>query len=1011
MTDSEGWTALHYSARLGSYESVKFFADMGTDINLKTSNGKTCLHIAALYGHLKLCKKLINIHKFDVHMADNDGWIPLHHSTRNGNSELVTYFADIRTKFGLKTNEGRNCLHIAALYGHMSLCKTLIDKYKFDVNQASNTGLKALHYSAVNGSYELVRYFADMGTDIECKNNLGWNCLHIAARNGHLDLCKTLIDKEKFDLHITDDAGYRTLHHSAKSGNYKLLTYFVDKGTDIYLRTVNGRNCLHIAAQNGHLNLCKALIDKYRFNVHVDDRYGYTALHHSARSGSYKLLAYFIDMGTDIHLKTKTGINCLHLAAENGYLDLCKALIDNHKFDLHIADNDGYTALHFSVISGNSDLVTYFAEKVINIKLKTKNGSDCLHIAVENGHLNLCKMLINKYMFDVHILDNDGCTVLHQSARSGSYDLFRYFVKEESDIHLKTKNGRNCLHIAAFFGHLNLCKILIYNHRFNVNMADKNGCTALHHSAVSGKYELFTYFADKTPDIHVKTNTGLNCLHIAALSGHLDLCKTLIDNHKFDVDISDIDGCTALHHAVTSGKYDLVAYLANKGTDVYLKTKNGRNCLHIAAENGHLDLFKVLINKHEFDVHIADNDGCTALHHSAVSGNHDVVTYFADNGIDIYLKTKNGRNCLHIAAANGHLNLCKTLIEKHRFKVNIADNDGCTALHHSARSGSYELVTYFVNMGSDIRLKTKTGLNCLHIGAENGHLNLCKMIVSNLKFDVNIADNEGYTALHHSARSDSYDLVTYFVHIGTDIYLKTKHGINCLHIAAFSGYLNLCKTLIDNNKFDVHIADNEGYAALHYSARTGSYELMKYFFDMGTDIYCKTKTGLNCLHIAALSGHLSLCKTLIENHGFDVSFADNDGCTALHHSVRSGSYELFTYFANEGVDIHLKTKYGRNCLHLGAVYGSLNLCKKLIDNHKFDLHITDDDGCTALHHSARNGSYELINYFVSMGADIHLKTKDGLNCLHMAALFGHLNLSKVLVDKHKFSVHVVDKYG
>ena len=432
----------------------------------------------------------------------------------------------------------------------MSLCKTLIDKYKFDVNQASNTGLKALHYSAVNGSYELVRYFADMGTDIECKNNLGWNCLHIAARNGHLDLCKTLVDKEKFDLHMTDDAGYRTLHHSAKSGNYELLTYFVDKGTDIYLRTVNGRNCLHIAAQNGHLNLCKALIDKYRFNVHVDDRYGYTALHHSARSGSYKLLAYFIDMGTDIHLKTKTGIKCLHLAAENGYLDLCKALIDNHKFDLHISDNDGYTALHFSVISGNSDLVTYFAEKVINIKLKTKNGSNCLHIAVENGHLNLCKMLINKYMFDVHILDNDSCTILHQFARSGRYDLFRYFAKEESDIHLKTKNGRNCLHIAAFFGHLNLCKILIDSHRFNVNMADKNGCAALHHSARSGKYELFTYFADKTPDIHVKTNTGLNCLHIAALSGHLDLCKTLIDNHKFDVDISDIDGCRALHHAI-----------------------------------------------------------------------------------------------------------------------------------------------------------------------------------------------------------------------------------------------------------------------------------------------------------------------------------------------------------------------------------------------------------------------------------------------------------------------------
>ena len=914
MTDPKGCTALHYSAQLGSYESVKFFAAMGTDINHKTSNGEMCHHIAALYGHLKLCKKLIDIHKFDVHMKDNNGWIPFHHSARNGNSELVTYFADMGANIGFKTNEGRNCLHIAALHGHMNLCKILINKYKFDVHKTNNTGLKALHYSAINGSYELVRYFADIGKDIKCKNNFGWNCLHIAARYGHLDLCKTLLDEEKFELRMVDNVGRSMVHHSAKSGNYELLTYFADKGNDIHLRTVKEKNCLHIAAENGHLNLCKALIDKHEFNVRADDIYGYTALHYSARSGSYKLLTYFVDIGTDILLKTKTGINCLHMAAENGYLDLCKALIDNHNFDLHIADNDGYTALHFSAISGNSELFTYFVEKGIDIDLRTINGSNCLHIAAQNGHLNLCKMLINKYNIDIDIIDNDGCTVLHQSARSGSYEVFRYFAPKGSDIHLKTKNGRTCLHIAAFSGHLNLCKILINNHRFNVNISDKDGCTALHHSAISGKYELFTYFADMMPDIYVKTKAGLNCLHIAAFRGHLDLSKKLIDNHEFDVNISDIDGFRALHHSVKSGKCELVAYFADKGTDVYLKTKNGRNCLHIAAENGYLDLFKTLIDKYDFNVHTADYDGCTSLHHSAISGNYKLVTYFAEKGIDFYLKTNNEKNCLHIAAANGHFNLCKMLIEKCKFVVDIADNDGCTALHHSARSGSYELVTYFVHMGSNIHLKTKTGLNCLHIAAENGHLNLCKMIISNHNFDVNIADNDGYTALHHSARSGSYELITYFVHMGADIYLKTKYGNNCLHIAAFSGYLNLCKTLIDNDKFDVLIADNEGYAALHHSVRTGSYELMKYFVDMDTDIYLKTKTGLNCLHIATLSGHLSLCEALIEIHRFDVSFADNDGCTALHHSVRSGSYELVTYFAEKGADIHLKTKYGRNCI-------------------------------------------------------------------------------------------------
>ena len=32
-----------------------------------------CLHIAALYGHLNLCKFFLDNENFDVHMADNDG--------------------------------------------------------------------------------------------------------------------------------------------------------------------------------------------------------------------------------------------------------------------------------------------------------------------------------------------------------------------------------------------------------------------------------------------------------------------------------------------------------------------------------------------------------------------------------------------------------------------------------------------------------------------------------------------------------------------------------------------------------------------------------------------------------------------------------------------------------------------------------------------------------------------------------------------------------------------------
>ena len=69
----------------------------------------------------------------------------------------------------------------------------------------------------------------------------------------------------------------------------------------------------------------------------------------------------------------------------------------------------------------------------------------------------------------------------------------------------------------------------------------------------------------------------------------------------------------------------------------------------------------MLIDKHNVDVNVADKRGWTAVHFSAQSGNCELVAYFAEIGTDINMKTNDGRNCLHIAGLEGHLNLCKML--------------------------------------------------------------------------------------------------------------------------------------------------------------------------------------------------------------------------------------------------------------------------------------------------------------------------------------------------------------
>ena len=275
------------------------------------------------------------------------------------------------------------------------------------------------------------------------------------------------------------------------------------------------------------------------------------------------------------------------------------------------------------------------------------------------------------------------------------------------------------------------------------------------------------------------------------------------------------------------GSYEFLMFFADMGTDIHLKSNNGLNCLHIAAGKGHLSLCKALVEKHYFDVHIVDNDGWTALHHSAMSGKYDVVEFFQSMGTNVYIKTNEGLNCLHISARYGHLDLCKRLIEKQKFDVRIVDNDGWTALHHSARSGKYDVLEFFASMETNIHIKTNEGLNCLHISARYGHLDLCKRLIYKHKFDIHMADKYGWTALHESAKNDSYELVTFFANMGADIHLETKNGWNCLKIAGVHENFKLYKALLGKPDFEIYFKDNNRWRTLHHSARSGQCKMVE----------------------------------------------------------------------------------------------------------------------------------------------------------------------------------------
>ena len=121
---------------------------------------------------------------------------------------------------------------------------------------------------------------------------------------------------------------------------------------------VFGRTCLHAAAYNGHLAICRLLLDKGA-QVEAIDNIGWTPLHQAARQGHVEIVRLLCDRGADVEACCNGGYRPLHHAAFNDHLSVVKVLIEENA-DINSRDDcDGRTALRFARDGNKPDMAAY----------------------------------------------------------------------------------------------------------------------------------------------------------------------------------------------------------------------------------------------------------------------------------------------------------------------------------------------------------------------------------------------------------------------------------------------------------------------------------------------------------------------------------------------------------------------------------------------------------------------------------------------------------------------------
>ena len=78
-------------------------------------------------------------------------------------------------------------------------------------------------------------------------------------------------------------------------------------------------------------------------------------------------------------------------AVKSGNLEKIKELLD--KVDINFKDRNEATALHIAVENGHTDIVKLLIRKGIDVDHKDRNEATALHIAVENNHVSIIKAL------------------------------------------------------------------------------------------------------------------------------------------------------------------------------------------------------------------------------------------------------------------------------------------------------------------------------------------------------------------------------------------------------------------------------------------------------------------------------------------------------------------------------------------------------------------------------------------------------------------------------------------
>jgi ankyrin repeat protein/serine/threonine protein kinase len=571
----------------------------------------------------------------------------------------------------------------------------------------------------------------------------------------------------------------------------------------------------------------------------------------------------------------------------------------------------------------------------------------------------------------------------------------------------------------------------------NVNVANKDGCTALIKACEQNQLPILECILACAPNFNAKTiSTGMTATNILAFHGYDELLSVLLASSDGELDVANKKGLAPLHSAITQHRSTTMEILLGAGADVNLQTvKEGFSPLHLSINENNTDAVATLIDLGA-DVNLADNNGCTPIYTSANKGNIELVKLLLDHaadggGVNVNQPNSTGWSPFYAAAHKGYLEILQLLHEagadvdnknnagwtpvlaaaatksKHQVDVlrlllsldpdlSVRNNAGCSLAFVAAAAGNCEVLRLLIDADVDICEANNDGVSPILAATLNGHVDAVNLLIEN-GADCSAADTHGTTPLHAAAKLGNADIVRLFVDMETNVDDVDSENSTALFIAISNGHVEVASLLLEAGT-DFSIGNNAtGMSPLHAASIKGFDDIVGLLLALGADANRTNKQGITALLGAILQGKLNTAFLLLAAKGVDVNKCSNDGTTPLLAAAASGYFKVVTELVNRRANVNALNQANRSSLHAAAAGGHKDIVICLLSKGA-DPAVIDTAGDTALSEACRCGHLSIADALIGKMTDLNHANTSGQTYLHLAAAGGHINIVETLLS-------------